>query len=114
MADAMSVSCHQRTLVASEPGPFIPPSNGHGRLFDHLVGAGQEGGWDRQTDFSSGLQIDDQFEPSRLLDGQLGRFASFENFPNKVGRYRHHLRKVGTVGDETARVDTFAERMQDW
>ena len=45
-----------------------------GRLFDHLVGAGEEGGWDRQTDFLSGLQIDDQFEPSRLLDGQLGRF----------------------------------------
>src|SRR5215208_1822398 len=88
--------------------------NGHGGLFDRLIGARQEGGWDRQTDFPSGRQIDDQFEPSRLLDGQLGRFASFENFRNKVGRYRHHLRIVGTVGDETARVDTFAERMQDW
>jgi hypothetical protein len=33
--------------------------NGHGRLFDHYVGAGEEGGWDRQTDFLSGLQIDD-------------------------------------------------------
>jgi hypothetical protein len=54
--------------------------NGHGRLFDHLVGAGEEGGWDRQTDFLSSLQIDDQFEPSWLLDGQLGRFASFEDF----------------------------------
>jgi len=53
-------------------------------LFDHLVGAGDEGGWDRQTDFLSGLQIDDQFEPSRLLDGQLGRFPSFEDFRNKL------------------------------
>src|SRR5882757_1117306 len=51
-----------------------------GRLFDHLVGAGEEGGWDCQTDFLSGLQIDDQFEASRLLDGQLGRFPSFEDF----------------------------------
>src|SRR5882757_6085933 len=91
-----------------------PPSNRHGRLFDHLVGAGEEGGWDRQTNFLSSLQIDDQFEPSRLLDGQLGRFASFENFRDIVSRYQHHVRKVGTIGDETARVDTFAERMQDW
>src|SRR5438477_9749659 len=82
-------------------------------LFDHLVGAGKEGAWDRQTDFLSSLQIDDQFEPSRLLDGQLGRFASFEDFRDIVGRYQHHLRIVRTVGDETARVDTFAERMQD-
>ena len=43
--------------------------NGHGRLFDHHVGAGEDGEWDRQTDFLSGLQIDDQFESSRLLDG---------------------------------------------
>src|ERR1700692_886022 len=83
-------------------------------LFDHLVGAGEEGGWDRQTDFLSGLQIDDQFEPCRLLDGQLGRYPSFEDFHNIVGRHHHHLRSVRTVGDETARVDTNAERMQDW
>src|SRR6266853_6102664 len=83
-------------------------------LLDHLVGASEEGGWDRQTDFLSSLQIDDQFEPSRLLDGQLGRFASFEDFRDIVGRHQHHLRKVGTVGDETARVDPFAERMHDW
>jgi len=51
---------------------------------------------------------------SRLLDGQLGRFPSFEDFGDIVGRPHHHLRKVGTVGDETARVDPFAERMQDW
>ena len=99
----------------------VPPESDDGAchkrkwaLFDHLVGAGEEGGWDRQTDFLSGLQIDDQFEPSRLLDGQLGRFASFENFRDIVGRSQHHLWKVGTVGDETARVDPFAERMQDW
>jgi hypothetical protein len=63
------------------------------KLFDHLVGAGKEGGWDRQTDLLRSLQIDDQFEPSRLLDGQLGRFASFEDFRDIVGRYQHHLRK---------------------
>ena len=37
------------------------------------------------------------------LDGQLGRFASFEDFRDIVGRYQHHLRIEGTVG-HTARL----------
>jgi len=35
------------------------PTNEHGGLFDRFVGTGQEGGWDCQADFPSGLQIDD-------------------------------------------------------
>ena len=108
----MSAFANCGRAVAHVRGSYVP--NSDMASFDHLVGAGEEGVWDRQTDFLSGLQIDDQFEPSWLLDGQLGRFASFEDFRDVVGRHHHHLRKVGTVGDETARVDTFAERMQDW
>ena len=69
------------------------------KLFDHLVGAGKEGGWDRQTDLLRSLQIDDQFEPSRLLDGQLGRFASFEDFRDIVGALLGQDDKaIGAIG----------------
>src|SRR5262249_43169245 len=41
------------------------------------------------------------------------RPTSSEDFRHIVGCKYHHFWKVGTVGDEAARVDTFAERMQD-
>src|ERR1700730_17048443 len=110
----LTVYLHKQTFSVRVRICLKRAMNRHGRLLDHLVGASEEGGWDRQTDFLSGLQIDDQFEPCRLLDGQLGRFPSFEDFRNIVGRHHHHLRAVRTVGDETAPADPNAEPMQDW
>ena len=47
----------------------------HSWLFDHLVGAREEGFRDRHPNCLCGFEIDDQLEFSRTLDGQLTRFA---------------------------------------
>src|SRR5207244_1653128 len=55
-----SVSCHQRTSL----------------LFDHLVGARQQRGWNGDAERLRGLQVDDQFEFGRLFHREIGRFGA--------------------------------------
>jgi hypothetical protein len=47
---------------------FDPNRNYRDLLFDHLVGAQHEPGWNVKTDRLRGLKIDNQLEPGRLLD----------------------------------------------
>ena len=59
----------------------LPTRSGHSRgLLDHLVGAREDRWRDRQTERLGGLQIDDELEFGWLLDGQVGRLGTFENF----------------------------------
>ena len=53
-------------------------------LFDHLVGAGKECWRHDEPDGLRRLEIDDQFELSRLFDWQIAGFGSFSNL---VGHY---------------------------
>src|SRR6185312_15913048 len=49
------------------------------RLFDHLVGAQQDGGWDLDAKCPGGGEIDGQLEPGWLLDRQVGGLGALEN-----------------------------------
>jgi hypothetical protein len=42
------------------------------QLFDHLVGAGEQRRWHVEAERLGGFQIDDQFEPCRLHDREVG------------------------------------------
>ena len=42
--------------------------------FDHRVGAGEEGGWDRKAERFRGREINDEFKLCRLLDRQVAGF----------------------------------------
>ena len=48
------------------------------RLFDHLVGAGDERRGHFNAKHFGGLEIDDQFKPGRLLDRQITGLCTFE------------------------------------
>src|ERR1700730_18155876 len=48
------------------------------RLIRHLVGAGEDRGRDREAERLGGLEIDDMFEHSRLLDRKIGRLGALE------------------------------------
>src|SRR5262249_38656884 len=47
--------------------------------FDDLVGAGEDHRRDSESERSSRLEIDDQFELGRLLDRQIGGFGAFKD-----------------------------------
>src|SRR5213594_449676 len=60
-------------LILESPLRFL-------RLPDHLVRPRQYVRRNRHADLVSGFQVDDEFKLCRLLDGQIFRFCSFENF----------------------------------
>jgi len=51
----------------------------HGGSFDDLVGAGEYRWRDGQAERLGGLEIDDELECGRLLDGQIGRLSALED-----------------------------------
>src|ERR1700752_3857401 len=49
------------------------------RSLDDLLGPGQDGGWQGESQSSRGLEVDDELELRRLLDRQVGRTGALEN-----------------------------------
>src|SRR5665213_2205395 len=48
-------------------------------LFNHLVGNGNQGGWNDEAERPGRLEIDAQLEFGRLFDRQIGRFRALED-----------------------------------
>ena len=48
-------------------------------LFDHLVGATEDGKWNVQAERPGGLEVDDQLYPRSLLNRQIRRLLAIEN-----------------------------------
>src|SRR5262245_11922856 len=69
-----SALCQKRTNAPQQKHP----------LFDHLVGAGEQGRWHVEAERLSGLEIHDEFEFRGLFDRELGRFRTLENFVDVI------------------------------
>ena len=78
------------TALVGESPPFaqscmpaqkvrVEECDGLGALFDHLVGDGEQPGWNGQIKRLGGLEVDDEFERGRHQDGQTGRFLALED-----------------------------------
>src|ERR1700680_175851 len=72
-----SVGCKQLPKSLSRKGSWIPSA-----LFDHLVGAQQDRGWDRKTQRLGGLEVDEESEQTGVLTRQVTRFSPLENLIN--------------------------------
>jgi hypothetical protein len=62
------------------------------KLLDHLIRPLQERGRDRQAEGLGGLQVDDQLELGRLLDGQVAGLGSFQDLVDAGPRPRRTRR----------------------
>jgi hypothetical protein len=52
---------------------------------NHLIGGGQQRLRDGQAEGLRGLEIDDEFETSRLLNRNVGRFRPAQDFVDELG-----------------------------
>ena len=72
---------HQRCSCVKAPNAAISSGmvGALGLLLDHLIRPLQKRRRDRQAEGLGGLEVDDQLELRRLLDGQLGGLGALEN-----------------------------------
>src|SRR3989442_8374367 len=71
------------------------------RLLNDLVRPPQQRRWDRQPERPGGLEIDDQLELRRLLDGQIGWLGPPEDLVHVRRGTPLHLRSIYSIGHET-------------
>src|SRR5947209_2399258 len=73
--------------------------------FDHLVGAHQDCFGDGDAESFRSLEVHDQLEPRRALDGKVVRLGT-AHYPTDVDPATpKHIRKVRPIGDETSRIN---------
>jgi hypothetical protein len=108
-AIGMSAFGHCETLTLSTTGPLLPliadvwtdtdfVATGQLRdscaatsLFDHLVGARDERGWDREPESLRGLQVNHEIELGWLLDRKLRRSGALQDLVNENRGHAVHL-----------------------
>src|SRR5215207_3759931 len=73
--------------------------------FDHLVGAGEERGWDFEAESLCRHCIDHEFKRSRLLDRQLTRLGAAQDFIHVIGGPAKKDWVAWSIGHQTSSVD---------
>src|SRR4029077_5905330 len=79
--------------------------------FDHLVGSREQRRWNSQTKSFGRLEIDDQIEFGRLLNGQVGRPLALKDSARVNGRLPAGIRETGSVTHQSAAFDKFSPRV---
>src|SRR5262249_39414835 len=83
-------------------------------LFDHLVGACEEGGGYGEAEHLGGSEVDHHFELGRLLDRKVGRLGALENLVDVVSSTPRQVSEIRPVGDEATGCHKFSNSMKRW
>src|SRR5262245_28134241 len=67
------------------------------KLFDDVVGDGQQGVGDRHAERPCGLEIDDELEFRRLLHRNIRRLSPFQDLVDELGGAPVQLPAIGSV-----------------
>jgi hypothetical protein len=68
-----------------------------GALLDHLVRPQQQGLRDRQAQRLGGLEVNDQLELGRLLDGEVGGLGTLEDSVRRTSRRAKRVRSTAKL-----------------
>jgi hypothetical protein len=85
--------------------------NAEWSLLDHLVGEGEQIWRHLDAERPSGLQVDDELEPGRLHDRQVGGLGAPEDFAGIDADLTNTVRDVGSVAHQPAGCDMFTIRI---
>src|SRR5262245_60102211 len=85
--------CGANTNVRYGPKADIDTS----RLFDHFIGAEQDGLGQFEAECLGGLAIEDELKLRHALDRKIGGIGAFKNFVHEKSRAAKDCNKVGSV-----------------
>src|SRR5215470_14197373 len=79
------------------------------RSLDHLVGAGEQRGWDSDANGLGGSRIDNKLHLRRKLYRQIGWLRTFQNPVDEIGSSTKVLTQIDAIADQTTILDVLAE-----
>src|SRR5947207_7872718 len=85
-----------------------------GRLFNDLIGAGEQRRRYRDAKRLRGIQVNDQLEAGGLLDRKIARLSALQNLVHHFGGLSTLAGQTGPVGHQPSSDHVLAKRIDNW